>query len=128
MVDALLDTSTLIDLLREHPPAAEWFADEDRTFGITKFVWMEVVTGCMNKQALRKATRLIERFELVSVTTQDVDWALTKLTRFYLSHSPDPFDCLIAATPARLKIPLYTLNFKHFKPLIGDLAQRPYES
>lgn len=126
MVDALLDTSMLIDLLREHPPAAEWIANEEKIFGITKFAWMEVVTGCRNKRSLLKATRLIERFELIPVATSDVDWALNQLTKYYLSHNPDPFDCLIAATPARLQIPLYTLNLKHFRPLLGELAQKPY--
>ena len=127
MVDALLDTATVVDLLREYPPAAEWIAQEDRVFGITKFVWMEVAAGCQNKQALREATHLIERFELVAITPQDVDWALAKLVQFNLSYSIDPLDCLIAATADRLSLTLYTRNLKHFQPMLGELAQSPYQ-
>ena len=35
-------------------------------------------------------------------------------------------DCLIAAPAFRLQLPLYTHNLKHFTPLLGDLAQKPY--
>ena len=127
MVDALLDTATVVDLLREYPPAAEWIAQEDRVFGITKYVWMEVAAGCQNKQSLREATQLIERFELVAISTEDVDWALTKLVQFNLSHNIDPLDCLIAATAKRLTLPIYTRNLKHFQPMLGELALSPYQ-
>ena len=116
----------MIDLLREYPPAAQWIATEERIFGITKFVWMEIVAGCQNKEALIKATKLIERFELVQIAPQDIDWALDKLILFYLRYNLDPFDCLIASTANRLQIPLYTRNLKHFTPLIGEVAQTPY--
>lgn len=87
---------------------------------------MEIVTGAKNKQSLRKATKLIQRLELVAITPQDVDWALAKLIEFNLSHNIDPLDCLIASSAYRLQIPLYTRNLKHFKPLLGILAQNPY--
>jgi hypothetical protein len=35
-------------------------------------------------------------------------------------------DCLIAAPSHRLNVPLYTMNLKHFTPLLGALAVRPY--
>ncbi len=126
MVDALLDTATVVDFLRDYPPAAEWVANSSQTFGVTKFVWIEIVEGCENKSALNRAIRLVERFELVPITMDDVDWALESLTRLNLSHNIDPFDCLIAATAYRLQIPLYTRNLKHFTPLLGELAQKPY--
>lgn len=126
MVDALLDTATIVDLLREYPPSATWIANENQIFGITKFVWMEIVAGCQNKQSLKKASTLIERFEFVPITIGDVDWASDKLVQYNLSHNLDLVDCLIASTAYRLQIPLYTRNLKHFTPLIGKLAQKPY--
>ena len=126
MVDALLDTATVVDLLREYPPSATWIAIENQIFGITKFVWMEIVAGSQNKQSLIKATRLIERFELVPITTTDIDWAADKLVQFNLSHKIDLVDCLIASTAHRLQLPLYTRNLKHFTPLLGQLAKKPY--
>lgn len=43
-----------------------------------------------------------------------------------LSQNVDMMDCLIAASVHRLGLPLYTRNLKHFLPLIGDLACKPY--
>ncbi|GAB4508524.1 MAG: hypothetical protein OHK0046_01220 [Anaerolineae bacterium] len=53
MVEALLDTATVVDLLREYPPAAVWITEKDQTLGVTKFVWMEIVEGSHSKQSLR---------------------------------------------------------------------------
>lgn len=126
MVDALLDTATIVDLLREYPLAEKWIISQSQTFGVTKFVWMEIVRGCENRKALREATKLLKRFELVDIQVEDVDWALDKLTKYALSHNIDLIDCLIAATAYRLNIPLYTRNLKHFTPLLSQLAQTPY--
>ncbi len=46
--------------------------------------------------------------------------------RLHLSHGLDSMDCLIASANHRLGIPLYTCNLKHFTPLLGDLAHKPY--
>lgn len=126
MVDAFLDTAILVDLLRGYSPAEQWFDNENKKFGITKFVWMEIVAGSQNKQSLNIATKLIQRFELVPITPKDIDWGLAKLIQFNLSHNIDPLDCLIASSAYRLQIPLYTRNLKHFKPLLLTLAQNPY--
>lgn len=87
---------------------------------------MEIVKGCENKKALHEATRLLKRFELVDIQVEDIDWALDKLTKYALSHNIDLIDSLIAATAYQLNIPLYTKNLKHFTPLLGKLAQKPY--
>ena len=126
MVDALIDTMTVVDLLRAYPLAVTWFGAQSQKFGVTKFVWMEIIQGCTNKSDLRKSIRRLEHFTLVQTEIEDIDWALDKLTRFHLSHNVDIMDCLIAATAQRLQIPLYTRNVKHFKPLIGGLCQKPY--
>jgi predicted nucleic acid-binding protein len=36
-------------------------------------------------------------------------------------------DCLIAATAARLRVPFYTFNVRHFGPIAGVDARQPYE-
>lgn len=126
MVSALLDTATVIDLIRGYDRAVQWLSQESHMIGLTKFVWMEVIAGCENKIKVQEATHLLERFELISLDSQDVDWALDQLTLFNLSHNIDPFDCLIAAPSYRLQIPLYTRNLKHFRPLLSKLAQTPY--
>ena len=32
----------------------------------------------------------------------------------------------VTSMSARLKVPLYTANLKHFGPILGALAQKPY--
>jgi predicted nucleic acid-binding protein len=35
-------------------------------------------------------------------------------------------DCLIASVSLCLQLPLYTRNLRHFTPLLGTLAVKPY--
>ena len=126
MVAALLDTSIIVDFLRLHQPAAEWIADQEEAYGVTLYVWLEVIQGCQNKVKQKQAAKLLNSFELIQVTADDVAWAVTALTNHNLQFGVDILDCLIASTSSRTQLPLYTQNIKHFKPLLGELAQSPY--
>jgi predicted nucleic acid-binding protein len=125
MVNALVDTSVVVDLLRGYPPAQAWFISRS-DLGVCRAVWLEVIEGAQNRRAQQDALKLLRRFSLEEVTTPDVVWATQKLLLLNLSHNIDTFDCLIAAVSARLQLPLHTHNLKHFAPLIGPLAQAPY--
>jgi predicted nucleic acid-binding protein len=57
---------------------------------------------------------------------EDYDWAIRKSLELKLSHNAGAWDCLIGAVAHRLQVPLYTPNLKHFQPLLGELAQKPY--
>lgn len=125
MVNSLVDTSIVVDLLRGYAPAHNWFlAQQD--LAVTRAVWLEIMEGVPNRSSQRQALRLLRRFDLVELTTADIVWATEKLITYNLSHNVDSFDCLIAAVNHRLKLPLHTRNLKHFTPLIGTLAQSPY--
>jgi predicted nucleic acid-binding protein len=124
-VTGLLDTAILIDLLRGYPPAATWLSTQDR-LGVSPVVWLEILEGAENTWAQTRAVELLRHFGRVEVLPADFDWAIQQALRFRLSHNVDMMDCLIASTTQRLGLPLFTPNLKHFKPLIGDLAQRPY--
>ncbi len=89
-------------------------------------VRLEAIEGVQNRTSQRAALRLLNRFELVELTTQDMVWATNQLLKFNLSHNIDVFDCMIAAVNHRLQIPLYTRNLKHFLPLIDQLARAPF--
>ena len=125
MVAALLDTSIAVDLLRKHLPAENWLLGQNN-LGVTRVVWFEVVDGVRTKVERDRAVRLLKDFELVEFTNSDIEWALDRLLQFRLSHNVDSMDCLIAAPAYRLQLPLYTQNVKHFQPLLGALAQKPY--
>lgn len=125
MVVGLVDTSIIVDLIRGFPDAYQWLQTQ-RDLGITHYVWLEAIQGAPNKQKLKTVITILADFELVEVTSSDTLWAVQVLTRVRLVHGVDALDSLIAAPSYRLQIPLFTRNMKHFKPLLGNLAQQPY--
>ena len=126
MVDGLLDTSIVVDVLRNYQPSAQWFNSVVLQLGVTKFVWLEVIQGAGSKTKQKQAIKLLNSFILVPIELKDIDWALTKLTQEILANRGLMKDALIASTSHRLQVPLYTHNIKHMKSLIGALAQKPY--
>lgn len=125
MVNGLLDTTVLVDLLRAYPPAGDWLSKQV-SLGVSPVVWLEIIEGAEDKRAQVRAIGLLQRFERVEVLTEDFDWAIQQALRFKLSHSINMTDCLIASTVRRLNVPIFTSNLKHFEPLLGELAQKPY--
>jgi predicted nucleic acid-binding protein len=125
MVTSLLDTSVLVDVLQQHPPAKTWFAQQTQP-GIPSIVWIELLQGVPNRNAERRALRILNKFARIDLTVSDVDWAIQQLTRYKLSHNIGGLDCLIASTSHRLQIPLYTTNLRHFTPLLSSLVKKPY--
>jgi predicted nucleic acid-binding protein len=63
---------------------------------------------------------------MIYYTQADLDWAMQQQMTYELSHGVGMMDCLIASISARTQMPLYTHNLKHFAPIIGSLAQKPY--
>lgn len=125
MASGLIDSSILVDLLRKYEPAELWLATQDQ-LAVSRGVYFEILEGVTHKAALREALKLLRRFELIEYVQADLEWATSNLTRFWLSHHIDGYDCLIAAPSYRLQLPLYTRNLKHFAPLLAELAQEPY--
>lgn|SRR5574341_42866 len=126
-VDALIDTSVLVDLSRGDPKAREWAAGQgERVLGLHVLVSMELAEGVRDKEELARVDRMLARYELVYLTPSDCIWAVGQHRRFRLSHGVGLLDALIASSAVRLNIPLYTLNLKHFQPLPDVKVLRPY--
>jgi predicted nucleic acid-binding protein len=127
VADEILDTSVLVDLLRGFQPAQDWFALLGRQrAAITPVVWMETVAGATNQAKRAQTIRFLRQFRLEHPTESDNRWAMRQLARFHLSHGIQLADVMIASVTARLAIPLYTTNLKHFLPLPSVDAKRPY--
>ncbi len=127
MVAAILETTVLVDLLRQHQPAVNWFQSKSQsTFGITPIIWMEVIGGGPNKIKRLQAAKLMQQFEMIYLTQVDLDWAMEHQMLCELRYGVGMMDCLIASVNARLQLPLYTHNLKHFVPLLDTLVQKPY--
>jgi predicted nucleic acid-binding protein len=125
MVRAFIDTSVLVDVLRQRPFAIEWF-EFQAGLAVTPFVQMELVAGAQNKIEQARALRLIANLQMIFPAQLDLEWAMQQQTMYVLSHNVGMNDCLIASASHRLQLPLYTTNLKHFAPLLGSLADKPY--
>ena len=127
MTAALIETNVVVDLLRLYSPAVDWLHKQSQSIlGITPIIWMEVITGGDNKLERQRAAQVMEQFEMIYLTQADLEWAMETQMRYELSHGVGMMDCLIASVSHRLQVPLYTHNLKHFAPLLGNLAQKPY--
>lgn len=127
VINAILDTSILIDLLRAFPPATDWFSGLGRQrVAITPVVWMETIQGATNREKRSQAIRFLRQFGIAHPTEDDNRWAMRQTATFHLSHGIQLQDAMIASVAARLAVPLYTTNLKHFLPLPAVNAQKPY--
>jgi predicted nucleic acid-binding protein len=77
-------------------------------------------------QACREIDQLLARFQHEPVASGDSTRALTWLRKYYHSRGVGFHDCLLGAAAVRRKIPLATMNEKHFKALPGVKVVRPY--
>lgn len=123
----LVDSTVLIDILRGNTLSQTWLRSQGQVqLGITPIVWMEIIGGAANKREQIQAKKALDQFELVYLTQSDFDWAMQQQLAFQLGRGVGLLDCLIASASHRLRLPLYTANLKHFTPLLGPLAQKPY--
>jgi predicted nucleic acid-binding protein len=127
VIDAILDTSILIDLLRAFPSATDWFVSLGRQrLAITPVVWMETIQGATDGVKRAQAIRFLRQFHIEHPTEDDNRWAMRQTASFHLSHGIQLQDAMIASVAARLAVPLYTTNLKHFQPLPSVDAKKPY--
>ena len=87
---------------------------------------MEIVQGAENKSRRAQAIRFLRHFRIEHATEDDDRWAMRQLASFHLSHGIALQDAMIASVAARLAVPLYTTNLKHFAPLPAVDARLPY--
>lgn len=125
MINACVDTSVLVDVLRLRPQATAWLQAQT-DLAATPIVRMELIAGAQNKVEQAKALRLVAQVTMVYLTQADLEWAMQQQVTYVLSHNVGINDCLIASVSYRLQVPLYTTNMKHFVPLLGVLVQNPY--
>lgn len=117
MVSRLLDTSVLVDHLRGRDTlsALGITLDTARDSGLHPVCAAELVEGARDTRSLTQVRRLIGSFTTVECSSDDIAASLEMLSSHRLAHGVDWHDCLIAATALRLRVPVFTLNVKHFR-------------
>lgn len=93
----LLDTSAIIEYMRQNPSAVE-IIDGEEDISISVMSHYEVLIGIQNKKARESAETFFQRFPLLTVTKQDSDKAI-RLYEFLKSEGKmiNMVDILIAA-------------------------------
>lgn len=104
-MNAIVDTTVVIHLLRRYRSALIWFNNND-TYGVTSITWMEVMPGATSKANQAQAKAILTEFDLLDLTSSDQQWAREQLERFQFSHHIGKEDCLIASVAYRLQLPL----------------------
>jgi predicted nucleic acid-binding protein len=82
--------------------------------------------GRRHREKRAQAIRFLRQFRVEHPTEDDNRWAMRQTARFHLSHGIQLQDAMIASVAARLAVPLYTTNLKHFQALPSVDAQKPY--
>ncbi len=124
----LLDSDVLIDLLRKHPPAVEWFdaLPEDEELVVPGYVVMELIQGCRNKAEQNRVQRELVTYGVVWPSTADCDQALKVFATYRLSHNAGVLDVLIGQTAVALGVPLHTFNQRHYSFVPGIQTIQAY--
>jgi len=122
-----VDTSVLIDLLREHPPAVELFerlVEEEATLVSSYVIRTEVLSG-MRRGEERDTRAMLDTIEWLPVGESESEAA----GRRYLPANPgiDTPDLLLAEVAERQGAELLTTNIKHFRELLPGI-RAPYRS
>ncbi len=112
----LLDTSAIIEYMRENPAVVEIIDAED-DISISVISHYETLIGIQNKKAKDKAERFFEKFPLLPIDRQDSDKAI-KLYEFLKSEGKtiNMADILIAAQCDNRSIRILTKD-RDFKEL-----------
>jgi predicted nucleic acid-binding protein len=125
----LLDSDVMIDLLRQYPPAMQWFdtLDDDEEIALSGYVVMELIQGCRNKAEQARVQGELAAYGVVWLSPAGCDEALAVFVEYHLGHGAGLLDVLIGQTAVALAAPLYTFNQKHYRFIPGLQTVQPYE-
>ena len=120
----LLDTSVIVDCLRRHALAMDYFRKLEEVPTISVVSLAEVAAGMRSARQETDATEFLQAVKPLAIN-REVAWRAGAFMRLYrASHTLELGDALIAATAEYHDQALATLNTKHF-PMFPRL-RRPY--
>ncbi len=123
----LLDTDIVIDCLRNHKAALEWFhLNQKEQFILPGYVYLELIKGCRTKKEIQSITKKFGHFDRVWISEKDCEFALQDFAKYHLSKGTGIIDIMIAHTALILDLPLYTFNVKHYSGIAKLKTIQPY--
>lgn len=113
----ILDTDVLIDAARGVDDAVNCLQKiEDKSFlAISVVTQLELIIGCRNKKELKFLELFLQRFEIISLSEQISDMAVSLLKTYRLSHGLLIADALIAATAIVVNAQMISKNQKDYR-------------
>ena len=122
----VIDTDDLIDVLRDHSPANQWFESQFVTPVVFGFLVLLLIDGCRNAREVQRIQGLIHSLEMIWPDNDDCERALATFSKLHLSVGMGVLDAMIAATVIGKQANLYTFNAKHFRHFPGLNFAAPY--
>jgi hypothetical protein len=116
MTDILLDTSVVIDYLRNDQRAVSYV--NALIPPILSIITVgEIFEGCRDRNELRLVEKTLAKFTIFPISEEISVKAITLVKQFHLSHGLRIIDSLIAATASTYNFTLITSNIKHFRAI-----------
>jgi hypothetical protein len=123
----ICDTDIMIDILRGHAAALDWFRLlGNQPIALPGLVMMELLQGCKTKAEQQRMQKLLKDCPLLWPSAKACSLALKHFSSNYLSHGIGILDALIAETAVEAGHPLHTFNQKHYQPHPQLQTIQPY--
>ena len=112
----IIDTDVIIWFLRGNEKAKEVIY-KNIPFKISVITYMEIVQGMKDKKELLVFQKQLRKWnvEVIQIDTEISARAMFFVEDYFLSHSMELSDALIAATGIQTKDTVLTANEKHYK-------------
>lgn len=123
----LVDTDVIIWYMRDNFKAID-LLDSSIGFSISVVTYMELVQGMKNKEELKalKTALILWKTKIMQIDDHISMKAMFYVEQYFLSHSMQLADALIASTAMSQQLPLVTGNLKHFS-VLRDLDIQPFQ-
>ncbi len=127
MTFTVVDTDILIDLGRGEQDAADCLSrlKQEGSLAISVVTQMELMVGCRNKAEFNNLQSLLTQFQILNITEQISERAVSLLQKYRLSHGLLIADALIAATVLEYGESFISKNQRDFR-FIAELQLLPY--
>ena len=130
LLEVLLDTDIMIDVMREYAPAVEWIQalrERNAKLSLTGLTVMELVQGCENKEQVGNLREEVKPFHILWPSYLACSQALEAYMQYRLSHGLSILYALIGQMAQDLGIPLHTFNKRHFETIFKLQTVQPYK-
>jgi predicted nucleic acid-binding protein len=123
----ICDTDVMVDILRGHPSALAWLADNStETIALPGIVMMELIQGCRTRTEQQRMQKSLKGIPLLWTSHVACNRALKHFSATYPSHGIGILDAIIAEITVEAGFPLHTFNQKHYLPHPVLQTVQPY--